>query len=59
MVIPEKESFTESPVLDPAKPDITEESAPVTPRMQLFFVLRAVQTVSVWVLMNFGCSQPH
>ena len=41
-------------VLDPALPAMSEESTPGTPRMQLFFVLAAVQTRPVWILADSG-----
>ena len=46
----------ESPVriVDPALPAMSEESTPGTPRMQLFFVLGAVQTLPVWILADSG-----
>ena len=46
----------ESPVtiVDPALPAMTEESTPGAPRMQLFFVLGAVQTLPVWILADSG-----
>ena len=49
-------SASESPVhvIDPALPAMSEESTPGTPRMQLFFVLGAVQTLPVWVLADSG-----
>ncbi len=33
---------------------MSEESTPGTPRMQLFFVLGAVQTLPVWILADSG-----
>ena len=46
----------ESPeqVIDPALPAISEESTLGTPRMQLFFILGAVQTLPVWILADSG-----
>ena len=41
-------------VIDPALPAMSEESTPRTPRMQLFFVLGAVQTLPVWILAYSG-----
>ena len=41
-------------VIDPALPAMSEESTPGTPRMQLFFVLGAVQTLPVWILADCG-----
>ena len=45
----------ESPVqiIDPSLP-MSEESTPGTPRMQLFFVLGAVQTLPTWILADSG-----
>ena len=42
----------ESPeqVIDPALAAISEESTPGTQRMQIFFILGAVQTLPVWIL---------
>ena len=37
-------------VFDPALPAMGEESTPGSARMQLFFVLGAVQTLPVWIL---------
>ena len=39
---------------DPALPAMSDESTPGTVRMKLFFVLCAVQTLPVWVLVDFG-----
>ena len=36
-------------IIDPAMP-MNEESTPGTARMQLFFVLKAVQTLPTWIL---------
>ena len=49
-------SSNESPVkvVDPALPAMCQESTPGTPRMQLFFVLGAVQTLPVWILADSG-----
>ena len=46
----------ESPVqvIDPAMPAMSQESTPGTPRMQLFFILGAVQTLPVWILADSG-----
>ena len=55
----ETSSLNESPVqvIDPVLPAISEESTLGTPRMQLFFVLGAVQTLHVWILADFGSVQ--
>ena len=49
-------SSNESPVkvIDPALPAMNQESTPGTRRMQLFFVLGAVQTLPVWILADSG-----
>ena len=41
-------------VIDPALPAICKESTPVTPLMQLFFVLGALQTLPVWIRADSG-----
>ena len=48
----------ESPVqiIDPSLP-MSDESTPGTPRMQLFFVLGAVQTLPTWILADSGSVQ--
>ena len=47
---------SESPVqvIDPVLPAMSPESTPGTPRMQLFFILGAVQTLPVWILADSG-----
>ena len=37
-------------VIDRTLPAMSGESTPVTPRIQLFFILGAVQTLTVWIL---------
>ena len=39
---------------DTVMPAMSEESTPGTPRMQLFFVLGAVQSLPVWILADSG-----
>ena len=41
-------------VRDPALPMMGEESTPGSARMQLFFVLGAIQTLPVWILADSG-----
>ena len=41
-------------VIDPALPAMSQESTPWTPRMQLFFIPGAVQTLPVWILADSG-----
>ena len=41
-------------VLDPTMPAMNEESTPGTPRMKLFFVLGAVQSLPVWIMADSG-----
>ena len=41
-------------VIDPALPAISEESTSKTLRMQLLFVLSAVQTLPVWIFVDSG-----
>ena len=41
-------------VFDPALPAMGEESSPGSARMQLVFVLGAVQTLPVWILADSG-----
>ena len=55
-ILPVSVQHAESPVRinDPAVPSRSEESTPGTPRMQLFFVLGAVQTLPVWILADSG-----
>ena len=52
----EPSSLGASPVqvIDFALPAMSEESTPGTPRMQLFFVFEAVQTLPVWILAESG-----
>ena len=47
---------SESPVqvIDPALRAMSPESTPGTPRMQMFFILGAVQTLPVWILADSG-----
>ena len=47
---------SESPVqvIDPALLELSEEFTPGTPRMQLFFILGAVQTLSVCIFADSG-----
>ena len=40
--------------IDPALPAMSPEFTPGTPRMQLFFILGAVQTLPVWILADSG-----
>ena len=42
------------PIVDPAMLSMSEESTPGTPRMQLVFVLGAVQTLPVWIPADSG-----
>ena len=41
-------------VIHPALPAMIEVSTPGTPRMHLFFVLGAVQTLQMWILADSG-----
>ncbi len=41
-------------VINPALPAMSPESTPGTPRMQLFFILGAVQTLPLWILADSG-----
>ncbi len=52
VVTPQNDSPVQA--IDPVLPAMSEESIPGTPRMQLFFVLSAVQTLPVVILADSG-----